>query len=213
MNFLTLKQRTLRKLNESSSSPQNWSLTEIGDFLNEGYVDLVSGIKLLEASTTLSTVANQYVYSLNSSALDITRMYYETADFLIEPITWRELNKIDQWFNERTDMYPTRRMSNIGTQKVFLWPKVVTSETDCITYWYHYIPTDMSAEGDTPAGPKTFHDALMDFAAAIALMRHRAPEAKIRGRKFFEDYLMKKQVLENLTINQVNKIKQVRVWE
>lgn len=212
MNFLTLKQRTLQRLNESMSSPAFWSLTDIGDFINEGYADLISSLKITEKSGTLSTVANQYIYSLASDSLGITRMYYDTSDHLIHPFSWERLQKIDRWFNETSDTYPTFRMDNVGTQKVFLWPKVITSEASCITYWYNSIPSDMSADSDSPSIQKSFHDALIDYACAVSLMRERAPESKKKGFAYMEEYTRRKGSLSVLPKNKGNRTAKLRPW-
>ncbi len=209
MNFLTLKQRVLRKLNESVSDPQFWSLTDIGDFLNEGYSDLMAGVKILEKSSTLSTVANQMIYPLASDCLGITRMYYETSDHLIQPITFEELNRIDLWFSQTTDTYPYYRLSHVGTQKILLYPKVVSSESNCITYWYRYFPVDLFFDDDIPSTPKTFHDALIDYAVFVGLLRIKSWE---KAKVFLDIYQTKKQSLANLSKNQVNRIQHVRDW-
>ena len=212
MNFLTLKQRVLNKLNESSSAPQFWSLTDIGDFINEAYTDITSGVKLLEKSTTLSTVANQMIYSLASDCLEITRMYYETNDHLINPMSFDDLIKIDNWFSNTTDTYPYYRIHNVGTQKALLYPKVNTSESTCITYWYKYFPSDMSDDDTSPSMPKTFHDALIDYACFVALLRGRSSQGKAKAKLFLDSYSEKKSRLEALTLNQVNRIQQLGAW-
>ena len=209
MNFLTLKQRALNRLNESVSAPQFWSLTDIGDFINEAYTDLTSGIKLLEKSATLSTVANQMIYSLASDCLEVTRMYYETSDHLINPVSFDTLNQIDSWFSDTTDTYPYYRVHNVGTQKALLYPKVSSSESDCITYWYKYFPSDMSGDSDTPSAPKTFHDALIDYAVFVGLLRVRSQAAKEKAKLFLDTYGEKKKNLSELSKNQVNRIIQV----
>lgn len=209
MNFLTLKQRALNRLNESVSAPQFWSLADIGDFINEAYTDLTAGIKLLETSATLSTVEDQMIYSLESDCLEVTRMYYETSDHLINPISFDTLNKRDSWFSDTTDTYPYFRVHNVGTQKALLYPKVSTSEADCITYWYKYFPSDMSDDADTPSFPKTFHDALIDYAVFVGLLRVRSKDAKGKAKLFLDTYGVKKQELENLSKNPGNRIIQV----
>ena len=212
MTFLTLKQRVLQKLNESISAPQFWSLATIGDIINEAYTDLMAGIKILEKSATLSLVANQMIYSLASDSLAVFRMYYDTSEHLIASLSFDSLIKIDGWFSQTTANYPTQRIHNVGTQKVLLYPKVETSESDCNTYWYKYIPSDMSEDSDTPDIPKTFHDALMDYAFSVCLLRVSSREAKQKSAVYLQNYETKKNKLETLSHNQVNKTEYMRDW-
>uniref|UniRef100_A0A6M3JY83 Uncharacterized protein n=1 Tax=viral metagenome TaxID=1070528 RepID=A0A6M3JY83_9ZZZZ len=211
MNFSTLKTRTLQKLNESTSSPNFWSLVEIGDFLNEGYSDLASITKIIETSATLSLVANQYIYSLDSSCLKINRMYYETDDRIIKPATWADINKQDRWWNETSFDYP-KFWVPISTQKIFLWPKPIENESSCITYYFSSLSTDMSDDNDTPAGPDVFHSALIDFACAMALLRKRNSEAMAKSKYFYEQYKEKRVKITNHKANRANRTPRVRTW-
>ena len=196
MNFATLKTRILKKLGESTTAPQKWSLAEIGDFINEGYNDLILHTKILETSATLSTVANQQIYDLASDCLEVVRMYYETTDRVIKPISWVALNKKNKWFNETTDTHPWNYV-NISTQKVLLYPKVSTSEADCITYWYKQIQTDLSEDTDSPSGPDVFHEALQHFGCGQALIRERSAASQKEGLRYIGLYEEKKAWLES----------------
>jgi hypothetical protein len=198
MQFSVLQTRTLKKLGESTTAPKKWSLAEIKDYLNEGYNDLVLVTGILETSGTLSTVANQYIYSLASDCLEVIRMFYETADRIIKPITFEKLTKKHRWFNHKTTAYPLL-YANISTNKVFLYPKVTSSESSCITYWYKQIQTDMSDDTDTPDGPDVFHETMILFACHQALLKERNTSGQRKCLEYLAEYEEKKSWLEHHT--------------
>lgn len=211
MTFYTLKQRVLKRLNESVSSPQFWSVDAIGSFLNEGYEDLILVTKILESSATLSTVADTFVYTLADNCLEIIRMYYETTDKIIRPMSWEQLQAKDRWWIDTANDYP-RYYIPLSTQNIFFYPNVSTSEASCITYWFKSIAQEMSAEGDLPDTRDTFHDALVDFATFMALLRKRTKSSIQKALKFYAAYQEKKASLAQMINNPSNRTIQLGAW-
>ena len=211
MNFSALKSRVLQKLNESVSAPQFWSIDNIGSFLNEGYEDLILTTKILESSATLSTVADTFIYSLADNCLEIIRMYYETTDRIIRPMSWEQLQAIDRWWVDTANTYPRYHIP-LSSQNVFLYPNVSDSESSCITYWFKAIAQEMSADEDVPDTRDTFHDALVDFATFMALLRERTKSSGKKALKFYAAYQEKKASLSQTISNQSNRTHQLGAW-
>ncbi|MBU2346528.1 MAG: hypothetical protein KJ888_20250, partial [Gammaproteobacteria bacterium] len=114
-------------------------------------------------------------------------------------------------FNETSDTRPYY-YANINSKQILLYPKVVTSESSCITYWYKQIQTDLSLDADEPAGPDVFHEALQDFGCGQALIRERSIASQREALKFMAEYEAKKARLGHHSTTRGGRKTFVRRW-
>lgn len=212
MNLYTIRNRVLKALDESATSPQIVTTAFVDSCINEGYSDLILCTKILKFEFTLSIVANQYVYSIPRSTLSITRMYYETEDQIIYPCSWDQLQKKDHWWIDTTQTYPDRYIY-VSTDKIFLYPRVTAAEASCITgQGCSAIAQDLSQDEDLPDMRKAFHDALVNFSLGMILLRRRNKALLKKAFEYLQDYEEQKASLASNTYNYTNRTVSVRNW-
>ena len=209
MNRGEIRTKVLNRLNQDTDSPQYWETDHINRVINEGYINLMSHTHTMETSTTLSLIAYQHVYELAAAAFILLRMFYETTDRLIMPISWAKLNNHDPQWVDSTDSRP-RQYIFIPPNKVFLYPAVTADSDDAITYYYTQIPSDMTADSDTPDIPEIYHDALVEFALSVALVRGGEAGSLKRAEMYYMRYKEKVASLLHHTVKRSPRTRRVR---
>lgn len=187
MNRGELREKILYRLDQDVDSPQFWEEDYINELIDEAYMHFVSRTKILETSTSLSLIAYQNFYEFASNCLVINRMYYETTDKIIDPITWSNLTKADPSWSDKTGDRPERWVF-IPPNKIFLYPAVTSASSDAITYYYSKMPADFTADTSSPDFPAIFHDALINYPLAIASSRMGAAEYIKKAQGYWGKY-------------------------
>lgn len=187
MNRGQIREKILYRLNQDVDSPQFWEEDFINELIDEAYMHFVSRTKILETSTSLSLIAYQNIYEFASDCLVINRMYYETTDKIIDPITWSNLVKFDPSWSDKTGDRPERWVF-IPPNKIFLYPAVTSDSSDAITYHYSKMPADFAADTTSPDFPAIFHDVLINYSLAISLSRMGAAEYIKKAQGYWSKY-------------------------
>lgn len=211
MTFRQMKEQLSRRLGEDYTSPQFWPFADLGAFINEAYIITSARLNLIVTSTTLSLVANQWLYDLASDCHCVTRVYCETNELLVKPISWERLIAYDSRWIQTTATSPMFYLT-LKPNQIFFYPAPSANDTDAITYHYTKIPAAMTKDQEIPDLPAHCHDLLLDYAESIALLRERTPSSEKKAAKAMGIYREKMEGLRTKKNNISNRVKQVRAW-
>lgn len=137
------------------------SNTVLLTILNQAIEDVASTTSWpwLEASTTITTVADQNNYSLPADFAKLEALYFDDRDLIVE--TTRRRAK--QVHGTDTTMYPDQ-FYFYGEEIVFAPTPSTSSLT--INLDYQKTPTALSSDSDTPEWHTGFHYIIAEYAAA-----------------------------------------------
>lgn len=173
MTFLELQTEVARRIEESTGSPAFWTVAQIKEAINRGYRETADVAEWNETSTSLSLTANTTYYDLstliiNTRILTVKRIYNDQTSRWLTP---RDVLDFDRRFKqwENTTGEPGEFIVRGLWWLRFDRYKTATSGT--VTVYYTAVPTDLSADGDTPAFPQEFHLALVEYAVADLLFQ------------------------------------------
>jgi hypothetical protein len=146
------------------------------------------GSQTILASATLTTAANQLIYTINSDvaadAIDIMRVTSNNED--IAKLTLNELNQIDrQWFRKVGSRFEA--WAQLGRTLLVVYP--AQSVADSVTVTYSKLTTDLSADGTNLEFSEEANLMVMDLTEAILLLRQRdIPQSTAALKRFIEKF-------------------------
>jgi hypothetical protein len=186
-----LQQRTLRRLDESTTAPVAVTLLEVTQALNEGQ-RLFAAISLsIERTQRFDLIANQAWYQVseqiedwfvplrcmgrpvNSGVSTFDTPLFDAVLFdelaansnppsRVRPARLADLDAIDQeWQNARSDT--TLRYGMMGFDTMFIYPAPLSSGVT-MDITYAAVPRDLSGDYAEPDIPVQFHQNLIEYA-------------------------------------------------
>lgn len=209
MNRGELREKILWRLNQDVTSPQFWEEDYINDLINEAYLNFVTKTKVLETSTSLSLIAYQNLYKLADDCFVINRMYYETTDKIIWPVSWSALAGHDPKWTTTTGSRPEYYVF-IPPNRIFLYPQVTADASDAVTYYYSKMTTNFTADSESPDFPAVYHDAIIEYALALALPRVSAESYLKKAMSYYAKYHEKIASMKKISHGRSNRAIRVR---
>jgi hypothetical protein len=165
MTFSEIRTEVFARLEESSSAPVFWKLSEVNTSINEGYRELSDASEWNESSATLTFITTKLYYNLRTtltnSFLSLKRIFNVQSDEWLVPVHTRRLDQHDtaQWETSTGD--PDKFFMR-GGWYLGLTPKPTSSGTAKV--WYTELPSALSADSDTPGFPQEFHFGIVEYA-------------------------------------------------
>jgi hypothetical protein len=168
-----LRAHTRRKLAEQTASTSFWSDTDLDDFINRAYEQVISEAELLQCDSTATSVAGQQQYSVPSDALRILRIYFQGRDGPLEPKTLSEMDLGDPAWPTKVCAAGEVPTTYVVRSNLFHLVPAPAEAGKTITVWAIQAPADLAADGDTPLIAKGYHEAIAVGAAIRALKADR----------------------------------------
>ena len=130
------------------------------------------GSQTILATSTLTTAANQLIYTINSdvnaAAIDVMKVTSNNED--LAKLTLSELNQIDrQWFRKVGTRFEA--WVQLGRTLLVLYPSM--SVADSVSVTYSKLTTDLSADGTALEFSEEANLMVMNLTEAILLLRQR----------------------------------------
>lgn len=152
------------------------------DLVNRGYRQVCWNTEVYKTTTTLTTVANQNLYTL--SGTDIISVYdciYGTtvAMFPSNELEQRRQNSLWMYLAAGSPRFYWMQYPNA----IYLHPKPSASG-DTVNLYVSRLPADMSSNSDLPVFPVVFHDAIAYRAACLLGERYATGEEMQRLQLF-----------------------------
>ncbi len=183
---MELQTEVARKIEESTGSPSFWALADVKAAINRGYRETADVCEWKEASTSLSLTANTTYYDLSSlihtRLLTVKRIYNDQTSGWLKA---RDVRDFDETRYQWEDITGEPSQFIIRGLWWLRFDRYKTATSGTVAVYYTEIPTDLSADGDTPGFPQEFHYALVDFAVADLLFQDA--ETK-KGMKYWTRY-------------------------
>ena len=166
-SFREIQDNVLSLISKSDSTTRN----RIKNWINMGYYDFV--LRELwpfrETTGTLNTVAGTQEYSLASNFTDI-----DAQNIVSVAVQGTTSGKLVYWpFNQlRADQpdfdyassgIPTRYYIKSG--QIGFWP--LPADVYAVLIDYYKVPTELSADSDTPIVPIAYREALVQYALSL----------------------------------------------
>lgn len=178
-NFLT---RVRSRLDESTA--RFWTDDELTAWINEGANDIARRGEILQATTTINTVANTQQYALPDRTLRVYRVEWSrdgATGTTIIPLEYRDFNSMDGvwWSRQKTsrgDPYWYTMWGFPPNLNLVLYPTPDATVTAGITVYYYRLPTAASTGGDTVECPSGYADTIIDYCEYSAWRKDGNPQ-------------------------------------
>ena len=175
-----------RRIEESTGSPVFWTVAQIKEAINRGYRETADVAEWNETSTALSLTADTTYFDLstliNTRILTVKRAYNDQTSQWLTP---RDVRDFDRDFHQWENITGEPSQFIVRGLWWLRFDRYKTATSGTVTVYYTTVPTDLSADADTPAFPQEFHLALVEFAVADLLFQDA--ETK-KGMKFWMRY-------------------------
>lgn len=172
MTFLEMQTELQRRLDETSAGVF-WLLAQQKEAINDGYFDLSDSTEWAETSENEAfTTSNNYDLSsvLANTPLTVHRVFNNTTNRWMQPATVRDWEARDVRWEDQTGNPDEFTIAGLYWLRVK--PKLA-SATGTMAVHYTYVPSALSADGDTPGFPSEFHPALVEYALYDLLCQER----------------------------------------
>lgn len=194
-----MQTEVFRRVEENSSSPVFSTLAQVKESINKGYREIADATEYYELSDQLNLAASQYVYDLTTQAtwnniplytiLSVKACHNDQTNRWMRPCTVRDLDA--QFWKWEAAVGQPDQFCIRG-----LWwlqfDRAVSATGGTVTVYFTALPTDLSANGDTPGFPQEFHLALVDFAVYDLLCQDRETRKSLF---FYERYKAREEAL------------------
>lgn len=177
-----------------------WGNTNVNLMLNGAYREIINEIMgrdpmYFHKSSTVSTTANTPYTDLPSDCVVINKIINSSEETL--PYFDMTQQNMDEGHSQPTNFATTG-------PHIFWYP--VPDSTYTFTIYYHYSPSDMSGDSDSPVLPPGYHD-LVAWGAAI--------NSRTAKEEQLQEYIMKyekklKLLLRTIMIKQTNEAPRIK---
>lgn len=201
--FLELQTDVFRRLEESSSSPQFWNLSDVKGAINAGYEEISETTEWYETSQNVTmgvagganilpaSGAGAVYYDLNAllsrPPLRVTYVWNPNTSQWLIPTTTLELDR-DNRLWELALGEPQRFMMR-GLWWLTTYPRRATG---VVKVYSTSVPPLLSADGDVPGFDAEYHSALADWA--VYDLKCLEGEDQV-AQSFLNDYFVKEEQL------------------
>ena len=179
---------TLTVLKENTSTPVYWTRSEITDNVNEGQLDFNELTECLWANTSYTSIVSTRYLKLPSDCLFVKRLLidnftetvqYNYGELDLDNYSWEEDNFIT--LPEHTYQYDLTTL--------WFTPAFDTAGKT-IKIFYFKIPTELTADADTPDIPKQWHDALKFYALALCIEKEgESVTDLVKSKEWYDKYI------------------------
>lgn len=170
MTTLTIMlDRVRSRLDESTT--RFWTDAELTTWINEGARDIARRAEVLEATTTINTVANTQEYALPTNTLRVYRAEWSrdgATGTTVIPLEYRDFHSMDSvwWSNSRQgrgDPFYFTMWGFPPSLNMVLYPTPDVSVTAGIKLYYYRLPTAAASGSDEVECPSGWEDAILDY--------------------------------------------------
>lgn len=197
MDFSTMQTEVFRRLEESSSSPVFWTLAQIKESINKGYREIADATEYYEVNDTVPLTTAVYAYDLTDASYSFSPTILTVkACYNNQTKRWMTSGTVRDWDAEFWQWEHAVGEPVQFTIRGLWWlqfDRAVSSTAGTVTVYYTAIPTDLSANSDTPGFPQEFHLALVDYAIYDLLCQDREPK---KALFYFERYKARQEALK-----------------
>jgi hypothetical protein len=166
VTFGEMKAEVLRILAESGSSPVYFMESDVEEALNEGYEEISDSTEWLEEHETLSIRNRKTYYDLTtelaSEILTLRRVYNNQTSAWMRHASYTDLDLYTYRRWEETIGEPHHVFTR-GAWWMGIHPKQ-SADIGSLDVWFTAIPPRMTLDSESPAFPREFHWALVEFA-------------------------------------------------
>lgn len=188
MTFLQLQKEVARRLGLDFANLEYHTLQQIKDAVNEGYECISEASEWYEVSQSISWTTGIY-YDLKTLCtkpfLRVLRMFNNATNWWLPVTTVRQMDEQDRRWELAAGGSPEKIFLR-GSWWLGTYPHL-DSASGTATLKHSAIPDAMSADGDTPGMPATFHKYIADYATYDLLC---AEHEFARSMRYWQSYMV-----------------------
>ena len=172
MTLSELRELVYDRLDEDPDEPLRYTQADVLDYLNDGIQMYSTRVQFVVTDTTLTQEPGRLFYDLPSDCVGVISVRSVTTGFNLIPVTFKQLDR-DEYDPRWTRTESTRANAYLAfdTREIGLWPKSTAGgETYTLTYHQEVGSANLSADTDQPDLPEEYHEALVDYVVARALL-------------------------------------------
>lgn len=168
MNRSAIRGAVITTLRESAT-PVRWALAELNRYIDDGYRDLAERTQAVVRTDTLTVSPSQNYLVLPTDCLFPICAKDVASDLPIDPVHWSFFDNQDRvWI--RTSGTRPRFFSLWDWRTLLLYPHYPAGGGS-IALTMSIMPTGLTSDGDAPAVPEEYHDALVHYATWRCLVK------------------------------------------
>tara|TARA_Y100000310_G_scaffold314420_1_gene363742 strand:+ start:297 stop:968 length:672 start_codon:yes stop_codon:yes gene_type:complete len=170
VNLGEIRTRVFDRLDEDSASPLRWTANDVDGLINDGHQLMVARTGVLVNTTPVIARADAFSYELPRDCIRVLRVFRDSPLEKVWPVSHRELEQLRPgWRGETSTRFEWYMV--FGLDEIILGPAFTTSgEAYTVTYLQDTGESYLVADSDEPVIPRRFHDSLVEYAVARALL-------------------------------------------
>lgn len=185
MDLISIRRFTLGLLRQDSPEesgiayPEDW----LNSVINIGYREMQELTGSIESYTSLTLTASTRYVAVPADFESVKQLNYvydgATNGWPLKPLAFQDFDWT--WSGEgRPTHYHVRQ------DRIYMAP-IPNSSDDTLDLFYYTIPSELTANTDTPSIPASFHHYLGHYAAYCCKLRDRDPQRAETFKKEWED--------------------------
>jgi hypothetical protein len=169
---------------------------KVKDWINQIYADACVETEALQKGDTMAVTPNTGSYTLPAAIIRMLQMTMASASAPtsygapLEQVTLEEILALRESAQVAvTNNGTPAKYAVVGIQEIELWPTPTAADT--LLMYYSYLPTALSADGDTLVLPEPFGSKLIEYGTLAEAADYIGDADQDRYRALYENWLAK----------------------
>ena len=190
--FKSIQDSVIGKLRLSDSTA-NRALVK--DWINQSYAQTCLESQALQQAGYGTLTANSSTYTLPTEIIELKWVIAKPAsdNYFGVPLERVSIDEILSWRNGSNAIPPASgtvtAYALIGMNQLELWPTPSTADT--IQFYYSYLPTALSADGDIPAIQEPWASKCLEYGALVQGAELRADPLLDRWDNKYQEWKLR----------------------
>ena len=195
-----IRTKIIQRLREQTT-PVGWSVAEINEYIDDGYVDIAEMTKSVVDNRTLTLVAGQNFVALPTDIICPFDFKDQATGLPIDPVDWEWVDNRDSHWIRNPRSRPTYVFS-FGTHELGFYPHYSTGGV--VEYTAAITPPAITQDATVPDIQGDFHFALIHYALHRCLLKDAlTPDRLHRALRHKRNY---KEALGDLDTLQLKRL-------
>ncbi len=161
-SFLSVQNSVISKLRLDATD----DLARVKEYINQVYTQVAVETRCLVTSATAALTQDTASYTMPVGVLHIQELTLnDSGGQVYPPLVESTLDRILRLRRFNTAVGPPRYYTLAGLNQLEFWPSA--RSTDVLTFWYTYLPDELTGDDDVSELPEPFGSKLLEYGALV----------------------------------------------